>query len=71
VMGGDFGFEQVLNKLASGAGTDGISRTGGTASPATDPVELRKFVSNVALMAWTTLAPVVYKGEDDTGEPNH
>ncbi len=71
VMGGDFGFEQVIDKLASGAGTDGISRTAGSSAPATDPTELKKFISNVALMAWTTLAPVVYRGEDDTGEPNH
>lgn len=71
VMGGDFGFEQVINKMASGAGPDGISRTSGSTGGASDPAEIRKFVSNVALMAWTTLAPVVYKGEDGTGEPNH
>ena len=71
VMGGDFGFEQLFNKLASGAGTDGISRTAGTLPVGSNPQELKAFVSNVALMAWTTLAPAVYRGADETGEPSH
>ncbi len=64
VMGGDFGFELLLNKMAAGAGADGISRTSGAVSTAAGAEQLKNFVANVALMAWTTLAPVVYRGED-------
>ena len=65
VMKGDFGFELLLNKVTAGTGTDGITRTTGVVSTATNTEDLKNFVSNVALMAWTTLAPVVYRGEDD------
>lgn len=68
VMGGDFGFELLLKNLTAGAGPDGITRTGAAAVAGTSPDQLKNFVSNVALMAWTTLAPVVYRGED---EPTH
>jgi hypothetical protein len=65
VMQGDFGFELLLNKMTAGTGTDGISRTtGAVTNAAGSPEQLKGFVSNVALMAWTTLAPVVYRGED-------
>lgn len=64
VMGGDFGFEQLLNRGAAGTGPDGISRTTAAIGSAVGGVEARNFYANVALMAWTTLAPVVYKGED-------
>lgn len=67
VMKGDFGFELLLNKMTAGTGTDGISRTSGVVSTAASTEDLKNFVSNVALMAWTTLAPVVYRGEDDPG----
>lgn len=65
VMGGDFGFERLFDKMAQGAGAtaDGITRTTGNVV-ATGAQELKNFVANVALMAWTTLAPVVYRGED-------
>ena len=65
VMGGDFGFEQLLNKMTAGAGPDGISRTTGAIGTAAGAQDLKAFVSNVALMAWTTLAPVVYRGENE------
>jgi hypothetical protein len=71
VMGGDFGFELLLNRPAAGAGLDGISRTTGTIGSAAITPEAKNFYANVALMAWTTLAPVVYRGEDETGEPHH
>jgi len=67
VMGGDFGFELLLNKMSSGAGTDGISRTTGVVGSAANTAEFKSFIANVSLMAWTTLAPVIYRGEDDPG----
>ena len=66
VMGGDFGFELLFNKLASGTGADGISRTSAAVSTLGGTQELKSFVANVALMAWTTLAPVVYRGEEES-----
>lgn len=67
VMQGDFGFELLLNKMTAGAGADGISRTSGVVSSSADTQQLKNFIANVALMAWTTLAPVVYRGEDGAG----
>lgn len=67
VMNGDFGFELLLNRMTSGTGPDGISRTTAAISSPGSTAELKTFVSNVALLAWTTLAPVIYRGED---EPN-
>lgn len=67
VMQGDFGFEMLLNKVTSGTGSDGISRTTAAVQTPGNVQDLKNFVSNVALMAWTTLAPVVYRGEQ---EPN-
>lgn len=65
VMGGDFGFELLLNKMTAGTGADGISRTQGVAGTlVTGTQELKNFIANVALMLWTTLAPVVYRGEE-------
>ena len=65
VMGGDFGFELLLNKMAAGTGPDGISRSTGVVGAATNTAEFKSFIANVSLMAWTTLAPVIYRGEDD------
>lgn len=65
VMKGDFGFELLINKMTAGTGTDGITRTTGAVGSTGTTEEFKNFVSNVALMAWTTLAPVVYRGEDD------
>ena len=62
VMGGDFGFELLMNKVA-GVDASGVSRTTGAVGSAMG-AEAKNFYANVALMAWTTLAPVVYKGED-------
>jgi hypothetical protein len=67
VMNGDFGFELLLNRVATGAGPDGISRTTAALTTQTGTAELKTFIANVALLAWTTLAPVIYRGED---EPN-
>jgi hypothetical protein len=67
VMGGDFGFELLFNKMAAGAGADGISRTTGAVSTVAGTDQFKNFIANVSLMAWTTLAPVVYRGEDDPG----
>ena len=64
VMQGDFGFELLLNKAAGAA--DGATRGefgGATRSP-TFVNDFKQFISNVTLMAWTTLAPIVYKGEE-------
>ena len=69
VMGGDFGFERIFDRMASGAGVDGITRTTAAGVLAGGGQELKNFVANVALMAWTTLAPVVYRGDDDPGPP--
>ena len=66
VMQGDFGFELALQKmLAAPSGPDGVTRSafGTTAVP--NPGDLKNFVSNVALMAWTTVAPAVYRGEEN------
>ncbi len=63
VMGGDFGFELLFNQ--KGVGPDGISRSTGAVAGSSE--QFKTFAANVALMAWTTLAPVVYRGED---EPN-
>ncbi len=67
VMGGDFGFELLLNKLSAGTGPDGITRTTGAIGGGASSVEFKNFIANVSLMAWTTLAPVVYRGEDEHG----
>lgn len=67
VMGGDFGFELLFKNVASGVGTDGISRATGTVTTPAGSQELKSFIANMALMAWTTMAPLVYRGED---EPN-
>ena len=67
VMGGDFGFERLFERVASagaGPGNDGITRTTG-AAVAAGGQDLKNFVANVGLMAWTTLAPVVYRGDDE------
>jgi hypothetical protein len=50
--------------MTAGTGTDGISRTTGAVTTATNVQDLKAFVANVALMAWTTLAPVVYRGDE-------
>jgi len=66
VLGGDFGLEILLNKMLAGAGADGISRaTGGALSPDTAG-QVKTFVSNVTLTAWTILAPAIYRGDDST-----
>ncbi|MEQ1718632.1 MAG: hypothetical protein ABL907_22045 [Hyphomicrobium sp.] len=69
VLGGDCGCELLLNKMTAGAGPDGITRTAGAGAAAagSSPEQLKNFVANVSLMAWTTLAPVVYRGEDEQG----
>jgi hypothetical protein len=67
VMGGDFGFELLFKNTASGVGADGISRATAAVSTPAGGQELKNFIANIALMAWTTLAPVIYRGED---EPN-
>ena len=63
VMGGDFGLE-LLFKQAPVIGADGITRGPEAITAGGDTSPLKQFVANVSLMAWTTLAPVVYKGED-------
>lgn len=57
VMKGDFGFELLLNKA-----TEASSR--GEFGAVTPVNDIKQFVSNVLLMVWTTLAPVVYKGDE-------
>lgn len=62
VMGGDFGFERLLENLAQGTGTDPLTRSG--PGNVTDTDGLKKFVSNLSLTAWTLLAPAVYRGDE-------
>ena len=65
VMHGDFGFELLLNKAASSVGPDGVTRSGDVVGAVTGGInDIKQFMANVMLMAWTTLAPVVYRGED-------
>lgn len=67
VMKGDFGFEEVL-KLGRGAssGPEGVTRSAfGDAAGSAE--QTKAFISNVSLMAWSTLAPIVYKGEEGPG----
>lgn len=64
VMGGDFGFEMLVNQMMAGAGSDGITRSPSALQTAAGSQELKAFMSNVSLMLWTTLAPVVYRGEE-------
>ncbi len=66
VMGGDFGLEMLANQItAAGVGPDGVTRSpGAMQQPAAGMAELKAFMANVSLMLWTTLAPVVYRGED-------
>ena len=65
VMHGDFGFELLLNKIATPVPADASRGIGDVAAAVSTNVnDLKQFVANVMLMAWTTLAPVVYRGED-------
>jgi hypothetical protein len=73
VMGGDFGLEMLVNQMVAGPapvagalpGAEGITRSPPTAlQTAAGSPELKAFMANVSLMLWTTLAPVVYRGED-------
>ena len=65
VMHGDFGLELLLNKAVATVGPDGVTRSADVGAAVTNNVnDLKQFVSNVMLMAWTTLAPVVYRGDD-------
>ena len=65
VMHGDFGFELLLKQAVATVGQDGVTRSGDAVGAVTTNVnDLKQFVANVMLMAWTTLAPVVYKGDD-------
>lgn len=61
VMGGDFGFERLLENLAQGT-PDTLTRSGAGNMP--NPDSLKQFVSNLSLTAWTLLAPAVYRGEE-------
>ena len=63
VMKGDFGFSELMQRAAPGGGPDGVTRStfGGSGASSSD---IQAFISNVSLMAWSTLAPIVYKGED-------
>jgi hypothetical protein len=64
VMRGDFGFELLLGG-APIIGADGVTRapdTLGTLASGLD--DTKKFIANVMLVAWTSLAPVVYRGDE-------
>lgn len=63
VMGGDFGFERLLENMAHGSAPDSLTRSGPSNIPNTG--ELKQFVSNLSLTAWTLLAPAVYRGEEN------
>ena len=53
VMKGDFGFYEL-----------GLKLIGGVKAPAPEKLELAKqFLSSLALVVWTLLVPVFYKGE--------
>lgn len=62
VMGGDFGFERLLENMAQGSAPDSLTRGG--PGNVTDTAGLKQFVSNLSLTAWTLLAPAVYRGEE-------
>ncbi|MGE0627742.1 MAG: hypothetical protein AB7O43_07925 [Hyphomicrobiaceae bacterium] len=68
VMGGDFGFERLLPQAFQPEGmgvTRGPLPDGATSTPASmNPEDIKKFVSNTALVTWTMLAPVVYRGDE-------
>lgn len=63
-MGGAFGFEMLYTHLASSSG-DATTRS--LIGQAAADSEISKFVTNVSLTAWTMLAPVVYRGDDQGG----
>lgn len=53
VMKGDFGFYEL-----------GLKLIGGVEAPAPEKLELAKqFLSSLALVVWTLLVPVFYKGD--------
>jgi hypothetical protein len=67
VMNGDFGFEVLINRMTAGTGADGITRTTAAVATPSSAQEIKTFIANVALMAWTTLSPVVYRGDAEAG----
>mgnify|MGYP001491133427 CR=1 FL=1 len=72
VMGGDFGFEMVVNNMmAAPPGTRGpaAAAVGDLRAPA--PIDatiasMKSYLSNLALTTWTLVAPAVYKGESES-----
>jgi len=71
VMGGDFGFEMLADKMAAAPpGTRGpAAAVGDLRSPA--PIDatiasMKSYLSNLALTTWTLVAPAVYKGESES-----
>lgn len=68
VVGGDFGFELLVNKYLGGVGQAATDTAGATRAPgAADPISLIKsYISSLFLTAWTLVAPIVYKGDQHT-----
>ncbi len=65
VMGGDFGFESWFAQyLPPPAPPGDVTRGAPAVAPGMDPAQLKQFVSNTALVTWTMLAPVVYRGDE-------
>ena len=57
VMHGDFGFEQIIGRMGSSIGPDGVTRSGDIIGGVAGGInDLKQFMANVMLMAWTTLA---------------
>ncbi len=77
VMNGDFGFELLSEYMTTdnppALGAERIFRSpdGAVPAPASPGAEgynlgeLKHVLSSVALMAWTALAPVVYRGDEE------
>ncbi len=59
VMKGDFGFELLLPQATASRGEFGALVTSAN--------DYKQFFFNVLLMVWTTLAPVVYRGDESPG----
>jgi hypothetical protein len=73
VMGGDFGFEMLLEKAAPPtpprAAAGAAAAVAETRAPA--PVDatfasMKSYLSNLALTTWTLIAPAVYKGDEES-----
>jgi hypothetical protein len=74
VMGGDFGFEMLMQKAAAPPpGTRAGAAVAQAAAEARAPApidatfaSMKSYLSNLALTTWTLVAPAIYKGEEES-----